>query len=126
MINNKLIHYTYAEWQKYSAIKNVRVTLFSYNPSKSQDFENMSEFFYNTKKLAYSYKELQNSGYIAAKLVLKPDVSATIRVDRDYYEVDVMTVKGSRTIMLWQSSQEVKGFKLYELWLNIFKILDKA
>ena len=115
MVSFQKTHHGPDEWDRRTR-DGFRVSVFV--DAKIERFIDISAdtFLLKGRNMFFSYDEMIDSYCVLAK-VTAPDGSAvSLRVDRDFYELNRVRHGDRETVASWQWSWEFKDFRLDELW----------
>lgn len=108
-------HYPHTAWTRKEA-EGCRVN--TYVQTKDGDGKQVSAAEYLRRGLGVfcSYDEMIDSYCVLAKVICPDGCSATLRVDRDFYEICKTDGRRKETVAGWQGAYRFEGYRLDELW----------
>lgn len=108
-------HHGPGEWEKRRR-EGFRVSVFVDTDNERFTDISANTFLISGRNMFFSYDEMIDSYCVLAKVTAPDGSSVSLRVDRDFFELNRVCRGRRDTVASWQWSWEFEDFRLDELW----------
>lgn len=120
----KLRHYSYKNWADKQS-EGFRASTFSTSGLPYPATETADKLLWDAYDTLFAYIELSEKTVVIAKVTCGQKPYALLQADRDYFVINLVDGNERKTVAAWQSASLLKGYKIYELWCNMARLIEE-